>query len=315
MRSKNNDADRSLAARAAWLHYVGGLKQSDVAKKLGVPSVKAHRMIAKAVSEGIVKVSIDDDIIECVELGEKMSKHYALQFCEIVPDLYEAESLPLRSLGSGGADFIKRQLEQGDHEIIGIGHGRTLSAAIRQLPAVDARKTRFVSLLGGLTRNFASNPHDVMHLIAEKTNVQAYVMPVPFFANSSEDREVMISQKGVRDVFDIAESSTLKLVGIGTVGPETQLVLSGMIEPTEIQEVVKCGGIGELLGHFYNSDGVLLETELTSRTLAVSAGQKVSGKVVAIAGGAEKVEPIRAVLNSGHLNGLITDECTARALI
>lgn len=36
------DADETLAVRAAWLHYAGGLTQSDVARRLGIPSVKAH---------------------------------------------------------------------------------------------------------------------------------------------------------------------------------------------------------------------------------------------------------------------------------
>ncbi|MEP3671386.1 MAG: sugar-binding transcriptional regulator, partial [Hyphomicrobiales bacterium] len=78
MRNTLSASEKSLTVRAAWLHYVGGLKQSEVAKTLGVPSVKAHRMIARAVSEGIVKVSIDDEIIECIELGNLLAKKYSL---------------------------------------------------------------------------------------------------------------------------------------------------------------------------------------------------------------------------------------------
>ena len=66
-------------------------------------------------------------------------------------------------------------------------------------------RIRFVSLLGGLTRNYAANPYDVMHRLAERTCAQAYVMPVPFFANSAEDREVLLEQRGVREVFEMAE--------------------------------------------------------------------------------------------------------------
>jgi DNA-binding transcriptional regulator LsrR (DeoR family) len=62
------DDDAPSPCRAAWLHYVGGLTQSAVAKRLGMPSVKAHRLIAKAVADGVVKVTIDGDIAECVEL-------------------------------------------------------------------------------------------------------------------------------------------------------------------------------------------------------------------------------------------------------
>ena len=38
-------------------------------------------------------------------------------------------------------------------------------------------------------------------------------------------------------------------------------------------------------------------------------------RIIAIAGGTEKVEPLRAILTSGHLSGLITDERTAQLLL
>ena len=57
-----------MAIRAAWLHYVGGLTQAAVAKRLGLSSLKTHRLIARAVADGVVKVSIDGSIVECVNL-------------------------------------------------------------------------------------------------------------------------------------------------------------------------------------------------------------------------------------------------------
>ena len=74
------DNEDSLAVRAAWLHYVGGFTQSAVAKRLGIPSVKAHRLIARAVAEGVVKVSIDGDIAECVNMEFEISKRFGLDF-------------------------------------------------------------------------------------------------------------------------------------------------------------------------------------------------------------------------------------------
>ena len=91
----------SLAVRAAWLHYAGGLTQAEVAKRLGVPSVKAHRLIARAVAEGAVKVAIDGDIIECVDLEVRLCERFGLDFCEVAPDLGE-EGLPVRALGIAG---------------------------------------------------------------------------------------------------------------------------------------------------------------------------------------------------------------------
>jgi DNA-binding transcriptional regulator LsrR (DeoR family) len=308
------DAEESLAVRAAWLHYVAGLTQSAVAKQLGIPSLKAHRLIARAVADGVVKVTIDGDIVDCVNLESQLTERYGLHYCEVAPDLGE-EGLALRTLGHAGAAFLQREIERGDNSVIGLGHGRTLSAAVQHMPRVAAKGLRFVSLLGGLTRNYIANPYDVMHRIAEKTAMPAYVMPVPFFANSSDDREVFLAQRGVKEVFDMANNADLKLVGLGTVDQEAQLVFSGMIESREIKQIAAAGAVGEILGHFFDANGNMLETVLTSRTLAASFPQSKKERVVALVGGTSKVEAIRAVLRSGKLHGLITDEKTAKMLL
>lgn len=308
------ESDESLAIRAAWLHYVGGLTQAAVAKRLGLPSVKAHRLIARAVADGVVKVTIDGSIVGCVELEVRLAQRYGLETCEVAPDLGE-EGIPLRTLGHAGAGFLKREIERGDAGVIGLGHGRTLAAAVQHMPRLPAPATKFVSLLGGLTRNYSVNPHDVMHRIAEKTGALAYVMPVPFFANTAEDREVLLAQRGVEEVFAMANHADLKVVGIGTVEADAQLVASGMIEPKEIKAISRDGGVGELLGHFFDIHGRLLETSLTARTLSVSFRGVEQDRIVAVAGGPAKVQAIRAVLESRRISGLVTDERTARALL
>lgn len=310
----SNDADESLAVRAAWLHYVGGLTQSAVAKRLGLPSVKAHRLIARAVADGVVKVTIDGDIVECVALEMRLSQQFGLEYCEVAPDLGE-DGLALRALGTAGAGFLKREIERGENKVIGLGHGRTLWAAVQHMPRLNGSGVRFVSLLGGLTRHYAANPYDVMHRLAEKTGTSAYVMPVPFFANTQEDRDVLLAQRGVRDVFDMANQADLKLVGIGTVDAQAQLVQSGMLEIAEMDAIAQQGGVGELLGHFFDERGRILDTALSHRTLAADFPSHRGDKLVALAGGASKVAAIRAVLNSNRLHGLITDEATARHLL
>lgn len=308
------DPEESLAMRAAWLHYAGGLTQAAVAKRLGLPSVKAHRLIARAVADGAVKVSIDGAIVECAELENRLCLRFGLDYCEVAPDLGE-DGLPLRALGLAGAGFMRRVMEKGEHTVIGFSHGRTLSAAVRQMPRLDAPHLRFVSLMGGLTRSYAANPHDVMHRLAEKTGAQAFVLPVPFLTNSADDREVILSQPGVRELFNAGRNASLKIAGLGTADASAQLVTTGLIEPREIAEIHATGGVGEMLGYFFDANGQVLETSLTARTLAVDLDGPEESRIVAIAGGLSKIAAIRAVLKSGRLKGLITDELTAMALI
>jgi DNA-binding transcriptional regulator LsrR (DeoR family) len=311
--AQKRDSEDSLAIRAAWLHYAAGLTQAEVAARLGVPNVKAHRLIARAAQSGAIKVTIDGDVAECIVLESKLAARHGLDYCEVVPDLHEV-GLPLKALGVAGAGFLQREIENLDGGIIGIGHGRTLAAAVADMPRVPAGKLRFVSLLGGLTRNYAANPFDVMHRLAEKTNAAAYVLPVPFFANTVEDREVLIAQRGVREAFNLAAKADLMVVGIGTAQPDAQLVGSHMIEPAEINEVREVGGVGEVLGHFFDIAGNPVETSLAARTLSPELAGLKGRRIVALAGGPEKIDAIQAILASGTLKGLITDERTAEAL-
>ncbi|WP_438752400.1 sugar-binding transcriptional regulator [Pararhizobium sp. O133] len=312
--SSLRDDETSMATRAAWLHYAGGLTQSEVAKRLGLSSLKAHRLIQRANQEGLVKVYIDGEVSECVELEQKLSTRYGLDYCEVVPD-FDPEDLPLKALGISGAQFLKREIEKEGPVLIGMGHGRTLAACVEYLPRTANNDVRFVSLLGGLTRKFSANPHDVIHRLAERTGAEAYVMPVPFFANTIEDRDVLFNQRGVSDVFDLASSADLLLVGIGTVEREASLVATGMIEKSELEEIKRGGGAGELLGHFFDDKGQPIETSLSNRTFTLSRADLSNRRIVAVAGGKVKARAIRAVLESRLLSGLITDEKTAHTLM
>ncbi|MCO5063313.1 MAG: sugar-binding transcriptional regulator [Rhizobiaceae bacterium] len=303
-----------MAARAAWMHYAGGMTQSEVAKRLGLTGLKAHRLITRANQEGLVKVFVDGDVAECVELENRVSESYGLKYCEVVPD-FDSDELPLKALGIAGARFLMREMLADNVELIGVGHGRTLAACVQYLPRAAVTGVRFVSLLGGLTRKFSANPHDVIHRLAERTSAEAFVMPVPMFANNADDRDVLLGQRGIGEVLGLARSADLLLAGIGTALPEASLVATGMISGSEMEELKNGGGVGELLGHFFDAEGKPFETSLSNRILALDRQDLQGRRIVAVAGGRIKVSAIRSILKSGSLTGLITDERTARSLV
>lgn len=306
------DEDASMAARAAWMHYAGGMTQSEVARRLGLTGLKAHRLITKANQEGLVKVFVDGYVAECVELENVISDRFGLSYCEVVPE-FDSEELPLKALGLAGARLLMREMVSDDVSLIGVGHGRTLAACVQYLPRTPTG-VQFVSLLGGLTRKFSANPHDVIYRLAERTSAEAFVMPVPMFANTADDRDVLLGQRGIGEVLGLARSADLLLAGIGTALPEASLVATGMISGPEMEELKKGGAVGELLGHFFDADGKPFETSLSNRMLALGREDLQDRRIVAVAGGKIKVAAIRSILKSGCLAGLITDERTAKAL-
>jgi DNA-binding transcriptional regulator LsrR (DeoR family) len=312
---RDADDDASLCVRAVWLNYGAGLTQAEVAKRLGISSLKVHRLIARANREGVVKISIDGEIADCLRLGEALCRRHGLKYCEVAPDLDEND-LPLRALGLAGSRFLRLALEDGEEASIGIGHGRTLAACVDMLPRMNVPDAKLVSLLGGISHNFAATPFDVIHRLADRTRARAYVLPIPFFANSAEDRAVLLAQRGIEAVMAMGVATTLRLVGVGTLEEAAASILStGMIEAEHFARARGDGGVGEVLGHVFDRDGRLVETEISARTLSMAAADIGRERTIAVAGGRSKVEAIRAVLASGLIHGLITDERSAKALL
>jgi erythritol transport system ATP-binding protein len=248
-----------------------------------------------------------------VDLEYQLSNAYDLDFCHVVADLLDEP--PLKALGAAGAAFLGREIGQGTKRLIGVGYGRTLEALVDALPEQAAPNLQLVSLMGSLTRRSSANPHEVIDHLAHRTGAQAFVMPVPFMANTAADRAVLLEQRAVAEAFALADKCDLMLVGIGATDGSASLVSGGMIEPADMDEIRRLGAVGEVLGHFFDTDGRAIETELSRRIVSLPVDRLRNRRIVAVAGGAAKVEAIRAVLASGLLNGLLTDERTAQAIV
>jgi DNA-binding transcriptional regulator LsrR (DeoR family) len=186
---------------------------------------------------------------------------------------------------------------------------------VHHLPRITAPHIRFVSLLGGLPRQMSATPFDVVHRLAEKTGADAYLLPVPFYANTAADRPVLLAQRGVAEALDHAAQATLHVVGIGEVTREAFLTISGVVATDELAALLRTGAAGEMLGRYFDAAGRLVRTNLHERVVALAPEAMRGREVVAVAGGVGKAAAIRAVLTSGLPNGLITDEPTARRLL
>src|SRR5260370_12161155 len=60
------DRDEQLLVRAAWLSYVGGMTQAQIAKRLGLNRIRVNRMLAQARDQGVVQIRINSRITNCV---------------------------------------------------------------------------------------------------------------------------------------------------------------------------------------------------------------------------------------------------------
>ncbi len=96
-----------------------------------------------------MRAHIEGEIAACVALEEALCARCGLKFCEVSPDLDEG-GLPLRGLAVLGSRFLEQALSGDEYDIIGFGHGRTLSASAHAPPQLLKPRAKLVSQLGGL---------------------------------------------------------------------------------------------------------------------------------------------------------------------
>jgi DNA-binding transcriptional regulator LsrR (DeoR family) len=309
----SGDDDLDLATRAAWLSYIGGYTQSEIAKRLGVSRAKAHRLIAQAHARGLVKVFIEGEPAECIACEELLVRRFGLRNCIVAPTLGDDEG-EFASVGAAAARFLHRLLfglEAG--ALVGVGKGRSLAAAIARMPSLKRPDLRFVSVSGSLTRKLSANPFDVVHRLVERTGGEGYFLPVPYLAADDREKEVLLAQKSVQDMLGLAREAEIIAVGIGTLEEEDAHIRQvGMVDAAEWEELKGLDAVGDIMGSFVDIEGRPVDSRVNAHSLGLGMDDLRGRRVVAVVGGASKGKAVLGALRTGIVTDLVLSEKTAR---
>ena len=301
-----------LAARAAWLYYIAGNTQEEIATKLEVSRQAAQRLVALAVSEKLITFRLNHPLSHCIELAEALRDRFGLSTCEVVPS--STNNLRI-GLGICAANYLETYLAAKAPMIIAFSSGRTLRATVEQISSMDQPQHKIVSIVGNMSHYGRVGGHEVVIHLCDRTGAAAYPVPTPVVATSLEERKLLQTQRSFIAVKALAEQAKVTFVGIGEIGWNAPLHKSGFINDQEITELIELGAVGEIAGWAYDQQGMLLQAGTNQRLAGVPLEQPVERLTIGVAGGLHKVEAILAGLNGQLINGLITDESVAEAIL
>ncbi len=315
MKAPEEDWTTYLAIRAAWLSFVGGRTQGDIAAQLGVSPAKVHRLIAHAQKAGHIKFHIDGRPLECLQMEDALTDHFDLRSCVVAPELGSGdEDSVLKSVAACAAQLLNGLLSGGTVKRLGVGMGRTLTAAVEALPRLSRPDLEIISICGSLTRTLAANPYDIVQKMQERTGGVGYFLPVPYFAENAEEKATFLRQRSVQELIARAAGSDAFLIGIGSVGNEGHLVKRDMITKNEQEDLIAAGAVSDLVGRFLTIDGRLAPDTLGDCAVGLHFKQVRGSRVIALVGGESKADATLAALRTGVITDLVTDETLARVL-
>ena len=302
------------AARAGWLYYVAGRTQDEIASAMGISRQSAQRLVSLAVAERLIKVRLDHPIAECLELGEALRKKFGLVHVDIVPGDPGSTSTTI-GIAEAGAAEIERWLKKSEPIVLAVGTGRTLKAAIDQLPTMECPQHRIMSLTGNIGPDGSAAYYNVIFSMADAVKARHYPMPLPVLVSSAEERDLLHRQSLVQSTLQLGRQADVAFVGIGELGADAPLCLDGFLDPEEMARLMEEGAAGEICGWMFDRNGKLLEGSINERVASVPLPPRDTTTVTGLAKGKRKYTALLAALRGRMINGVITDEATARYLL
>src|SRR5579862_7858210 len=305
--------EKQLEVRAAWLYFMEGLTQAEIARRLGTTRLRINRIVVDARRNGLVGITLNSELASCVALEQELIRDFKLKAAVIVPTPEDEEQVPV-ILGRATANFVSHFLEHNAIRGFGIGWGRTLREMIRHMRAGRYPDLCVNSMMGGLTHGLEINTFDVVSELARRLNSQCQYLAAPIYAGSPQSRDTIIAQDVFRDAFRRIETNELAVLSIGDLTRKSMLVRYGLPEDVGVQALRAKGAVCDIVAQFVDARGRPIDHPLNRRAIALPLRDlaRVS-TVMFAAGGAHKVQAIAAVLRGGYGSVLVCDENTARA--
>jgi deoxyribonucleoside regulator len=299
--------------RIAWMYYVEGLTQNEIADRLGIGRVTVVRNINEAIRQREVKIWIEGEVSECFELEAELKSAFGFREAVVVPEPVLPENVS-KSIGVAAGMYVSDSLTE--DMTVGVGWGATLYESLSTLAPRELENVQVISLLGGIVQARKFNPAEFAWQFARIMGADCYLFQAPAVVDSPETREALIERCGLRDIFRRAERLDMALVSVGTLAPTSTAFRFNLISDEDRAAMMKMGAVGDLLFNFYDRDGNIVDHPVNRRVMSLPIEQlrSVPTRVIA-SGGNEKVECLLGAVKLIDCNVLITNEATARELL
>ena len=292
MAASDNEKSRlDEAARAGWLYFIAGHTQDEIAKALKISRASAQRLVSLCLAERLITFRLEHPISACMELAARLRDSFHLAYCEVVPT-DPASPLAASGIAERAANILESTLRTEKPTIVALGTGRAVRASVERVSPIDCPNHQIVSLVGNISTDGSASFFDTVGRLADRTKARHYPMPLPFLMASRSIRDQMLRLDPIAKVRAVAAKADLRLF-----------------------EMRRLGAVGELAGWAFDAQGSIIDGGTNNRLTSIALQVPARGLTIGAAVGPAKVPAIGAALKGRLINGLITDEATAGAIL
>ena len=291
-----------LLTKVAWYYYIEGYTQQEIGEYLSIPRLRVNRLLDKARKAGIIQFSVREGDSKRMIVERELITQFGLKDAFVVPSPINEQDIN-ESVAQAAAMYIHERLDKSGY--INMGYGDTSSRILNPLANICEFPVNVVSLSGGVNYYLPNTRSSIF-------NAKLYLTPAPLLMASEDIVKAMEQEPSVRQIRHMATLAQMSIVGIGGVDSNATLLTNGTLNHSDVLLLSMQGAVGDMLCHFIDKDGNVIQSSLERRLMSTSLEQlKEMNNSIGVAGGNTKAEAILAALKGKYLDVLITDETTA----
>jgi len=306
-----------LIAEMARAYYEEDMTQAQVAAAYGLSRSQVSRYLQAARDEGIVQIRVVSPDARDAEVESDLRRAWPHLREVVVTRVFDREPMFVRrAVGRAAARVFDRLIDPG--QTLCVGAGRTMAVAAGMLTSRATSGLIVVPATGDAGHAaFESDYSAVVRTVAEALGAVAYHINAPaILGSNASSGQLERSNPQIAQALVVARRADLYLLGMGSLGGDEIFVRTGLISAQELAAVRDAGAVGDLCGNFFDAAGCDQPGPFRDRVMGITLDDLSRASLaIAVAGGAEKVMAIAGALRGRLINGLVTDEHTARGVL
>lgn len=301
--------------RVLVMYYQDGKKQSEIAAETRLSVATINRMIRQGRDSGMVEITIKSPWMSAHQLEQRLIQLGSLEQVVVAPNAARHEETSLQGVGAAAAEFLLSQLKDGD--VIAITGGKGVSAMVEALTVNRKYDVQVVPALGCVQGKHYTDVNHVASEMAARLGGHAWQIHAPLFADTAEQRDMLMAISAVDQVLQKAREATLAVVGLGSIHSDSSSYYDlNLLARHASAQIETSGARSELLAWLLNAQGQ--PAQFADNNLLVGLTLQELQRIprsFAVVAGSNKVDPIYCALQGHYLKGLVTDEATASGVV
>lgn len=311
----NNQMHRDLV-RVATMYYKEEMKQSDIAKEMGISRSLVSKYLNDAKKEGIVDIYVKSESAYSVELERKLEKAFGLKRAAVLDtsnlQANEIEKLVVQT----AIGAFKRDLMQAKK--IGLSWGKMLRRFVDEFPYENCRETLIVPLIGGMGPGYVDiHSNQLAYDLSRKLRSKSMYLYAPALVDNLVIKESLVENHLIKEV--LAEGKKVDLALVGIADPFVKgntMTQIGYIDQADIDDLEKLHTVGDINSRFFNCEGQEVASKINENVIGLNLTDMQSiDKIASVCWEQKKQAALYVAIKHGLINMITVTNDIAEFLL